>query len=813
MTAVNGHAQVIARAGSGKTATLVNRAFFLLRHCHVDPDHIMMLAFNRKAATEIARRLCGLLHQDAEGKISRTFEKGKQTASPVKNKREIEEAAIYEVAKNLEIGLPHVMTFHALAYAVVLPREEILYDEEKANSSKQSRVLQTLIDETLRRSRDDYQRIKCLMLAHFREDWEHILDGHYADSQEELLRYRRNLSSLSLGGDPVKSGGEKRIADFLFEHGGLHPKGHEGHTAAFTYRHEYPFEMDGRPYRPDFTVFFPKKQEKKTGIVIEYFGMAGDPDYDADAEKKREYWRNRKDYIFIELSRKDIASGGFREKLKDVLRKYHLPCERLGEEEIWERIKDRAIGRYTRATVNFIGRCRQQALSPDELKEKIQAHHVLSDVEAQFLELAREFYAAYLERLQRDGQEDFCGLMLRAAENVNGGNTRFRRRARDGDLKDLRYLCIDEFQDFSELFYRLFTAIRKQAPNLALFCVGDDWQAINGFAGSDLRFFREFRQYFGDFQRFALTVNYRSASGIVETGNALMIGQGKEASACDTGDPGIARLADARDFDPCFSERESDCYKKYDRQTMMVTRIVHKALQDKLPVVLLNRTNRDDYLERVRDLFPENQRKWISFSTAHGYKGLEKPVVIILDALARRYPLIHPDWVFMRVLGDSLEKIDAEERRLFYVALTRARERLFVLTDKSQRSHFLEKLPLQAINWEEYPPPEIIERHVQMQVKNLVNTPRDSGTYAIHASLKTDYNWDGQNRFWWRNFPSGNCLQALTERRLPDFLQDETWLRQAAHVEIRFLDDEKQVLARFQIDEAGSVPVPYDQGQ
>ena len=82
----------------------------------------------------------------------------------------------------------------------------------------------------------------------------------------------------------------------------------------------------------------------------------------------------------------------------------------------------------------------------------------------------------------------------------------------------------------------------------------------------------------------------------------------------------------------------------------------------------------------------------ISISTAHKYKGLEKPMVIVLDAVARSYPLIHPDWAFSRVLGDSPEKITKEERRLFYVALTRAIEKLVIITDGRSKSPFLEEL-------------------------------------------------------------------------------------------------------------------------
>ena len=81
---------------------------------------------------------------------------------------------------------------------------------------------------------------------------------------------------------------------------------------------------------------------------------------------------------------------------------------------------------------------------------------------------------------------------------------------------------IDEYQDFSELFHRLMEAIRKQNPQARFFCVGDDWQAINGFAGSDLRFFQDFTHDFPDSRKLHLTTNYRSGKSIVNVGNALM---------------------------------------------------------------------------------------------------------------------------------------------------------------------------------------------------------------------------------------------------------------------------------------------------
>ena len=139
----------MARAGSGKTSTLVNRALFLQKHCGIAPGEMLLLAFNRKAAEEIRERL----------------------------------------TVQLQGSVPHVMTFHALAYALVHPEDSILFDEPDGQQSK-SRALQTLIDDYLR-TPYFYEKIRALMMAHFREDWERIALGGYEKSPKEILRYRR----------------------------------------------------------------------------------------------------------------------------------------------------------------------------------------------------------------------------------------------------------------------------------------------------------------------------------------------------------------------------------------------------------------------------------------------------------------------------------------------------------------------------------------------------------------------------------------------------------------------------------------------
>jgi len=231
--------------------------------------------------------------------------------------------------------------------------------------------------------------------------------------------------------------------------------------------------------------------------------------------------------------------------------------------------------------------------------------------------------------------KDFDGLMQRAADSIAGGETVFDRKSGRGDLTTLRYICIDEFQDFSDLFYRLVAAIRKQNPRVELFAVGDDWQAINGFAGSDLRFFEHFDQYIGDSRRLYISTNYRSGQSIVGVGNALMAGLGKPAMAHKSAPAGQVLLADVNDFEPSQLELERH---PGDVITPVVLRLASAAIAENLDVVLLCRQNRmpwfvnyqalendggrglERFLSMVRKRFPEGQRERITISTAHKYK-------------------------------------------------------------------------------------------------------------------------------------------------------------------------------------------------
>lgn len=756
---VEGNVRVVARAGSGKTTTLIRRFLFLMEHCRVKPHEMLLLAFNRKAAQNMREQ----------------FEK----LSPGR--------------------IPHIMTFHALAYAVVHPQQAILVDEPEEQSK--SRALQALIDDLIQRP-ETLPRVRNVMLRFFRQDWEDIISAGFDKAPSDLLEWRRNIPRLGLDGRDYKSRGEKRIADFLFEHGVL-------------YEYERRFDWQGAPYKPDFAL---TDASANRGLIIEYFGLLGDPDYDEAAEQKRKFWAQNPNWKLLELKPSDFSA-------KTRSECYQLLCERLAEQgwqcqpltldQLWERIREqRPLDHFTRVVVQFIQRCRKQAWSLDDLAQRIEQHSA-GRAERDWLDLAAELYGAYLQWLEHSGEEDFDGLLLKATQCISADQTVFSRKDGTGDLRQLRFIGVDEYQDFSELFHRLLAAICQQAPKALAFCVGDDWQAINGFAGSDLRFFNDFGYYFPAPLDCYITTNYRSTQSIVELGNQLMQGRGKPALSSITGEPAIYRV-DVDAFQP--TERERLLYSG-SAFAASVIRLVNRALINNRDVVLLARASylkwavaeRSDkgktweaFLDWVRQQFPANDRKRITASTTHRYKGREKSVVIVLDALLGRYPLIHSDSQFFRLFGDNLESLIEAERRLFYVAITRPKHELYLLTRSQEESPFLHELRDQfcSLKWDDYPP---LSGEIQRIVVRLSNIYQgiEGGTHGLRHYLKqSGYRWNPEGLSWSRSFASKGFTFS-------GWLEQSSWLPQANGINLYFEDDQGEILARYVLM-SGSPIIVFD---
>ncbi|NMB46675.1 MAG: UvrD-helicase domain-containing protein [Firmicutes bacterium] len=736
VAAATGDIQVTARAGSGKTRTLVARTIFLQKHCSISPDQILLLAFNKNAAQHMLSEL---------------------------------------ESESLD-NLPHVMTFHALAYALIHPGESLIFDDASTDQLGLSREVQEVIDEHIR-SNDYSNRIRDLMLAHFRHDWEQIVNGRFQLARDEFLAYRRSLPRESLGGDFVKSFGEKVIANALFEHG-------------VDYRYEANVRWNGLNYRPDFMI----RTERHGGIIIEYFGLQDDPDYDEMSQQKRGFWASRPTWKLLEFTPDDlIANGeeGFVELLIQKLKEEDIRCKRLSEDEIWEKLRARDPDFFSAAMKTFIERCRKLNWSPEDLERYTAIHTPWSLSEQEFVMIGAAVYRAYLDRLASHNRQDFDGLMWEAVSRVCAGQTRFiRQRGKEqGDLAKLKFVMIDEFQDFTPAFAAMAAAIRQVNPKVNFFCVGDDWQAINGFAGSDLKFFRDFDQYFENTSRLYIPTNYRSDKSIVRTGNALMYGKGTEAKA-HSKNQGRVQVYHLDEIQ--LLPREEDIHDG-DEITPAVLRLIKHFLDWGHDVVLLSRRNSvpwyvnyrnpmsrrlrtiECFLNHIRLFMPKEDCKRVTISTVHKYKGKECSAVILLDAVQSSYPLMHPNWVFYRIFGDTLSHIEAEERRLFYVGLTRAEHHLAIITESGRESPYLhdinQRFQLAKADWDELPPMPSLDGEY-LVISAWV-------AYEVRDSLKQQgYIWNAADRCWQKSVPrNGFSLEV--------FSCTQPWIEWARKVEIR----------------------------
>jgi DNA helicase-4 len=691
-----GDLRVIARAGSGKTSVLVNRAVFLIEHCRVPGDSIMILAFNRNAANEVEQRIADLLGHGHPGR-----------------------------------SLPYVATFHSLAYSVVLPMEDLVYDDADEPLPGKAWLTQSVMYD-LERNPRIAELMRQALSDFFRNDW-------YADRtlgltpQEGLQRWREQPQQ-SLRGDTVKSFGEKAIANFLFERG-------------IDYRYEQPMRWNGRPYRPDFTLLAGERK-----IIIEYFGLKGDTQYDAMTSAKTTFLERR--HIPL-LSIDPGQVPNLAKVLKHALGPYMVVPEPMSDEELWNLCRDRWVSQFARSLSALIGRARQLGYSVEALESQVASQGLGTGPLGGYLDIAATVYAGYLERLHDQGKDDFSGLIHRAAAKIEEGQTQFDRRGRGGDLRQLNYLFIDEFQDFSAQFHRLTTAIRKQNPAISLATVGDDWQAINGFAGSDLRYFRDHADYAAA-RTVLLSTNYRSRAGVVHLGNTVMTGLGAPAVASRT-EPSAVIALDISALEPTADE---DAATNGDNDLVAVLRIAERELASGQRVHVLTRTNRSsDWIAKARSLLAVDDPDRLTASTVHKYKGRESETVVLLDADSRRFPLVHPYWVFNRVFGETMEDVLDAERRLLYVALTRARDHLYLIDDLSRPSPFLDALRSpthqpegwRRASWDQYP---AVLRPEAGRV--VVAGP---GTYEVRDFLKASgFKWNPQGKYWHAFYPPSSGL-------------------------------------------------------
>ena len=605
--------RVIAAAGSGKTSTMVAKAAYTVHRGLADPEQILMLAFNARAAAELTKR---------------TLPRLPPGATPVK-----------------------ASTFHAFGLRVIgeatgsKPRVPDDLAGGDGGVTRLSRIVDELREE-----------------PGFRRDWDlfRLVLGHpttAVDADPDTC----DADIVTLNGEKVRSREEQMIANWLFYNG-------------VSYRYEQPYVHDvsdahHSQYRPDF--YYPD-----IDTWHEHWALNADgeppPHFAGYADKvawgRRTHVEHGTD--LIETTSASIRDGSGFDHLAAELTQRGITLDENPYREIPGQapLPDRDLFTLIRT---FMSHLKSNRRSVAELQPTTKG-----DLRARlFLRLAEPIVNAWDAKLRGAGEVDFDDMINHATNLVRAGAWH----------SPYRLIMVDEMQDTSTARAALIRALLDQDPHHHLYAVGDDWQAINRFAGSDLSTMTHFEDWFGPTTTCYLTHTFRCPQSLCDIAGTFVLANPDQipkhviSHQPEPGTASVTAVALPPKVNPADHIR--DHLEQLDENATTAAE-----------VLILGR------YKRVRaQLEPILDRRWthlkVRFSTIHAAKGSEADHIVIVGLTTHSIPCTITDDPLLHLAmaaGDSYP--DAEERRLFYVALTRARHTALLLTTTGQESSFLLEL-------------------------------------------------------------------------------------------------------------------------
>ncbi len=634
---------VVSSAGSGKTSSIVGKVKYLIEIKKVDPARILLISYTNKAAAELTERM------GIDGLRGYTFHKlavdliGRQTGQKP------------SICDNTD----------ALFMKI--------YRELLADSQFRKHAVEYFVD---------YQANEA--------DWEKRKNERRQQlSEQKDIRLKALLPDMD--GKPiyVRSEQEQKICFILSSFG-------------VKFRYEEPYEHPvadamHSQYKPDFSIHF-ERDGKPQRLYLEHFGVderglvpawfAQDRNISYE-EANRIYndgitWKRAVHEKFgtklIETSSADFYRSDIKETLKQLLLDAGVTLHERTDVELYGMVLPEGSKQekaFIRLIATFVTLLKSSCRSLSEVQNQADE---AEDQHSEFVikNIFRPVYERYSEALHRSGQIDFTDAILQATE-----------LCRISHPVSYDYIIVDEFQDISVDRYNFLKTLREGDPPAKLYCVGDDWQSIYRFSGSDMALFNNFAAFFGPTEISKIETTYRFGEPLV--GLSAQFIQRNTAQI-------------RKNIRPLNEQVKTELsFQAYDRKDYCITigRLVASIPADK-SVFLLGRYSFDDYYlsfmyksvkEGNRFYYVIGDRK-IEFLTVHKSKGLEADYVILLQCNKDTYGFpsrVSDDPALQYVLTASDNFPYGEERRLFYVAITRAKVKTWVLYDTRFPSVFVDE--------------------------------------------------------------------------------------------------------------------------
>ena len=634
---------LVAAAGSGKTSAVVGKVGYALEAGICQPSEILVLAFNKKAADELQERLADQLGEQASQTRISTFHKfGLDTIGQARDSK----PAVADWTANL--------------------------GESSASNNLWQELIQKLLDEDPAFARHYWQLRLCFSYNmkpqhqfNSRNEYEVYLESSGAKARDE--ESRRNWGVQTIQGEWVRSLQELTIANWLYLHG-------------INYQYEAPYRFDTataehREYKPDF--YYPDADLYHEHFALDEHGEAPryfDKGYAEEAEWKRQE-HSRRGTKLIETTSAMFSNGTVLKHLQTELERHGIDCsQQISQQEINAKLGAHAVVPIHDVIQQFMLQWKSSGLSFGELENKANNLRGYGKLRAKvFLRVVDSLRQAYEAKLRDRGEVDFEDMITMATECLAGN--KFKH--------PYKLVLVDEFQDISQSRAKLVKALLAQKPECTLFAVGDDWQSIYRFAGSDINIMTNFSQEFGITARNDLTMTFRSNQGITQVATRFI------------SDNPAQLTKKVRAHDPeAKSVVNVVSYNRFEAVEPFIEQKLAELSAGEKPasIFILGRYNNDR---------PNRLAQWqrrfkaqldIKFSTVHAAKGKEADYVFILGLQAGRYgfPCERLDDALMSLVRPQAEEFPfAEERRLFYVALTRAKHQSFLLAPSNRPSSFV----------------------------------------------------------------------------------------------------------------------------
>ncbi len=710
---------VIAGAGAGKTLTIAGKVKYLLDVKHVNKDKILLLSYSNNSAKDLKKKI-DLIAPDM-----------------------------------------NVHTFHALGLSVL---NKVSNEKQTVEEQYDAIIESYFRDELKNNSKMLYKVLTYYGLYISSEKFDKQYDSKgdlYTDLKKEDLITLRDQLSLAKDGrsletfkkEYVKSYEELAIANYYFING-------INYTYEASYKETKTNTTQRRQYTPDFYL-------NEYGIYHEHYGINKDgraTQYSADEEK--EYldsmvWKRAlhvaNNTTCLETYSYEFADGTVFDKLEKKLREHNVEFHPLTNDQISDAIDSIYDGQSFKSLINliktFINLYKAQYIDEKsfDLLKKSSFLFEFQQIRANlFLDICKEIYCYYKKHLTDEGKIDFDDMILKSTNALD-------------KLDDYKYdyIIVDEFQDISFSRMKFLKELIRHG-NSKLFAVGDDWQAIYRFSGCDINIFIDFKEYFKDTVYNFINSTHRYSQELQDIAAPFIMKNDKQIKKNIKSNKHLEK--------PVKIIYYKD--NKYDALMTIFSEITKD--NNEPSILLLGRNNNDiePFLESGMKFTNKSKGELscpnypnikLKFKTAHSSKGLEDDIVIIINADDKKLGFpnkIEDDELLNLVLSSKDEYEYSEERRLWYVALTRTRTYTYIITSPNNTSSFVKEIINQC---------EIMNNDITQNQGKVITCPKcKTGKLIQRQNSKSDKCFYGCSNYPYCDYTNDDLKAVEYGYRCPD---------------------------------------------